>query len=79
MIITFDELRKVKDSLPHGSLEKIADEVGTDVQTVRNYFGSQHFDHGGFTGAHYELGPTGTYVDLQDTQIYETAMKLIKS
>ena len=44
MIITFNELRRIKDKLPSGSSQRIADELGIDVETVRNYFGGKHFD-----------------------------------
>lgn len=78
MVLTFEELRKVKDSLPHGSMERIADELHMDEQTVRNYFGSDHFSHDSFVGAHYESGVHGGYVKLDDERIYQTAMKLIE-
>ena len=42
MIITFNELRRIKDRLPSGSSQRIADELGIDVDTVRNYFGGKH-------------------------------------
>ena len=32
--ITFNELRKIKDSLPSGSMHRIADELGLNVDTV---------------------------------------------
>ena len=35
--ITFNELRKIKDSLPTGSMHRIADELGMSVETVRNF------------------------------------------
>ncbi|HQO48208.1 MAG TPA: DNA-binding protein, partial [Paludibacteraceae bacterium] len=41
--MTFNELRKIKDSLPSGSTQRIADELGIEADTVRNYFGGQHF------------------------------------
>jgi len=75
MVLTFEELRKVKDSLPHGAMEQIAAELNLDVQTVRNYFGSDHFDHDNFVGAHYESGVHGGYVKLDDDSIYEAAQK----
>ena len=34
--ITFNELRRLKDSLPDGSTHRIADELGISVETVRN-------------------------------------------
>ena len=33
--ITFNELRKIKDSLPSGSMHRIADELNMSVETVR--------------------------------------------
>ena len=36
--ITFNELRKIKDSLPSGSMHRIADELGLHVDTVRIHF-----------------------------------------
>ena len=44
--ITFNELRKIKDTLPDGSMHRIADELGLDVETVRNYFGGANYAHG---------------------------------
>ena len=40
--ITFNELRRLKDSLPDGSTHRIADELGISVETVRNYFGGHN-------------------------------------
>ena len=44
--ITFNELRKIKDSLPDGSMHRIADELGMSVETVRNFFGGSNFEQG---------------------------------
>ena len=44
--ITFNELRKIKDSLPTGSMHRIADELGMSVETVRNFFGGSSFEIG---------------------------------
>ena len=55
--ITFNELRKIKDSLPDGSSHRIADELGISVETVRNYFGGQNFQEGKSCGIHIEPGP----------------------
>ena len=41
--ITFNELRRLKDSLPDGSTNRIADEMGISVETVRYYFGGHNF------------------------------------
>ena len=35
MIITFNELRRIKDRLPSGSSQRIADELGISVDSDR--------------------------------------------
>ena len=75
MIITFNELRRIKDRLPSGSSQRIADELGLDVETVRNYFGGKHFDAKGSVGVHFEQGPDGGVVTLDDTAILDAAMR----
>ena len=77
MIITFNELRRIKDKLPSGSSKRIADELNIDVDTVRNYFGGQHFDIGVPVGVHYEKGPDGGVVTLHSTTILDCAMKIL--
>jgi hypothetical protein len=57
--ITFNELRKIKDQLPHGSMQKIADELNINIDTVRNYFGSGKYEGGASAGIHIEQGPDG--------------------
>lgn len=75
--ITFNELRKIKDSLPDGSTHRIADELGISVETVRNYFGGQNFKEGKSCGIHIEPGPDGGLVVLDDTTILERAMEIL--
>lgn len=75
--ITFNELRKIKDSLPSGSMSLIAKELQLDEETVRNYFGGTHYDLGTSAGIHIEQGPNGGVVELDDTTILEIAQRLI--
>lgn len=77
MIITFNELRKIKDRLPSGSSQRIADELGIDVETVRNYFGGRHYDAQSPAGVHFEQGPDGGIVTLDDTAIYDAAIRIL--
>ena len=77
MIITFNELRRIKDKLPSGSSQRIADELGIDVDTVRNYFGGRHFEAHESVGVHYEKGPDGGVVTLDDTAILDAAMRIL--
>jgi predicted transcriptional regulator len=76
--ITFNELRRLKDSLPDGSMHKIADELNVTVQTVRNYFGGVNYQFGKSQGVHIEPGPDGGIVVLDDTTIYDMAVEILK-
>jgi hypothetical protein len=76
--ITFNELRKIKDTLPDGSMHRIADELGLDVETVRNYFGGANYAHGKSVGLHIEQGPNGGIVLLDDTTILEKAQEILQ-
>ncbi|TXB63613.1 DNA-binding protein [Phaeodactylibacter luteus] len=77
MHITYDELRSIKHQLPTGSIKKIADDLGLEEQTVRNYFGAKKFENGKIVDAHLQPGPNGGIVDLQDTRILQAAQRLI--
>ena len=76
--ITFNELRRIKDSLPDGSMHKIADQLNLTVQTVRNYSGGTNYEFGSNCGLHIEPGPNGGYVVLDDTQILDMALEILK-
>ncbi|MGE5419068.1 MAG: DNA-binding protein [Chloroflexota bacterium] len=75
--ITFNELRKIKDALPSGSIRKIADKLDLNEETVRNYFGGKNFDKGQTVGIHYEQGPDGGIVTIDDTTILDMARTMI--
>ncbi len=76
--ITFNELRRIKDSLPDGATHRIADELNVTVQSVRNYFGGSNYDFGTNMGVHIEPGPDGGYVVLDDPTILEMALDIIE-
>ncbi len=75
--ITFNELRALKDQLPDGSIHQIADELGLTPETVRNYFGGYNFKDGNSMGIHIEQGPDGGIVVLDDTTIFDKALKIL--
>ncbi len=75
--ITFNELRKIKDSLPDGTVRQLADEFNVEVETVRNYFGGANYTNGKSVGIHMEPGPDGGIVLLDDTAILERAQELM--
>ncbi|MDA3928731.1 MAG: DNA-binding protein [Prolixibacteraceae bacterium] len=75
--ITFNELRKIKDSLPDGSIRQLSEEFEVEVETVRNYFGGANYENGKSVGIHMEPGPDGGIVLLDDTAILERAKELI--
>ena len=79
MTITFNELRKIKDSLPDGSMKKIANELNLSVETVRNYFGGTNYDEGETVGIHLEKGPNGGIVVLDDTTILDMAKDILEN
>tara|TARA_B100000315_G_C14462095_1_gene534180 strand:+ start:535 stop:780 length:246 start_codon:yes stop_codon:yes gene_type:complete len=81
MIITFNELRKIKDKLPNGSMKKIADRLEIDEDTVRNYFGGSHYKEGEGTsaGIHIERGVNGGFVKIEDERILEIAKSMIQN
>ena len=76
--ISFNELRRIKASLPEGSIHRIADELNVTVQTVRNYFGGTNYEVGKNSGIHIEPGPEGGIVVLDDTTIYDMAVKILE-
>ena len=76
--ITFNELRKLKDSLPTGSMHRIADELNLSVETVRNFFGGHNFENGQSVGIHLEPGPDGGIVMLDDTTVLEKALQILQ-
>lgn len=75
--MTFNQLRKIKDTLPTGSMQRIADELGISADTVRNYFGAQNFDSGESCGLHLEAGPDGGMVVFDDTKILDVALEML--
>ena len=77
MNITFEELRKIKHSLPTGSISKIANMLDLEEQTVRNYFGAKKYENGQIVGQHIQPGPNGGIVSLENNTILELARKMI--
>jgi len=75
--ITFNELRRIKDALPSGSMAKIANELGLQKETVKNYFGGTDYKEGQSVGLHIEPGPDGGIVQLDDISILEVAQRML--
>jgi hypothetical protein len=78
MNITFEELRRIKHSLPTGSVKRIADELNIEEQTVRNYFGAKKYENGQIVSQHIQPGPDGGIVSLEDDTILNVAMRIIE-
>ena len=76
--ITFNELRRIKDSLPSGSMHRIADELNMTVETVRNFLTRVNFKNGKSVGIHLEPGPDGGLVMLDDTTVLEKALQILR-
>jgi hypothetical protein len=77
MNITFEDLRKIKHSLPHGSITRIASELSLPEDTVRDYFGGGKY-HSSTNDWHIEPGPNGGIVSIQDTKILDLANKILQ-
>jgi hypothetical protein len=77
MAITFNELRKIKDNLPQGSMKRIAEKLNIDEETVRNYFGGANYKAGKTVGIHLEQGPDGGIVTFDDPTILELARDIL--
>lgn len=77
MTITFNELRKIKDSLPHGGIKKIADQLNLNEETVRNYFGASNYEKGESVGIHFGPGPDGGAVTIDDPTILNMAKEIL--
>ncbi|MDR3219081.1 MAG: DNA-binding protein [Dysgonamonadaceae bacterium] len=75
--VTFNELRRIKDSLPDGSMRQIAAELDLSVETVRNYFGGLNHSAGSKCGIHIEPGPDGGIVVLDDPTILDKALIIL--
>ena len=76
--ITFNELRRIKNRLPEGSIHTIAEKLNLPVQSVTNYFGGTNYDDGTNMGFHLEPGPDGGLVVLDDPQILEMAIDILE-
>jgi hypothetical protein len=76
MTLTFNELRKIKDRLPHGAIRRIANNLNMNEETVRNYFGGTNYSEGESVGIHFGQGPDGGIVTIDDTTILDMAIKM---
>ncbi len=77
MNISYNELRRIKHSLPTGSVSRIAQRLNVDEQTIRNYFGAQKYREGQIAAINIEPGPDGGVVRLEDTTILDAAKAII--
>ena len=68
---TFNKLRDVKDSLPHGALDAIAAELNMSGEEVRSFFNGEMAAE----GYHVEPGPDGGIVTIEDARILEVALR----
>ncbi len=78
MIITFEELRNIKHSLPTGSIKRIAKELKMEEQTVRNYFGAKKKTAHNISGWHKSPGPGGGILRIEDLTVLNLAKQILK-
>jgi hypothetical protein len=72
--ITFNELQRIKDSLPTDSMKNIANELNTNVDSVQKFFSGHHFKEGKCIGIHFEPGPDGGLIMLDDAATLQAAI-----
>ena len=77
MNITFNELRQIKDMLPPGSMNRIAQGLHIPTDAVRNFFGGTHYESPSPFGIHIEKGPNGGFVHIEDTTILDHAKQIL--
>lgn len=70
---TFNRLREVKDSLPHGSMDAIASELGITADEIRAFFNGSGTPESGY---HIEPGPDGGVVSYENPRILEIALRI---
>lgn len=76
--LTYNEFRMLRDNLPHGAIDKIAERVGITPDEVRHYFHASAEDGvPTVSGVHHEAGPNGGFVELDDLVILDAALELI--
>ena len=76
-VMTFNELRHIKDLLPDGSMEVIAAGLNISPETVRNAFGAADYQVGASVGLHVEQGPDGGLVHIDNPQILAYAKMIL--
>lgn len=78
MNMTFNELRHIKDMLPPGSMNRIAQGLHIPTDAVRNFFGATHYEASNPYGIHIERGgPSGGFVHIEDTTILDRAYDIL--
>lgn len=77
MNMTFNELRHIKDMLPPGSMNRIAQGLHIPTDAVRNFFGGTHYESPSPFGIHIEKGPNGGFVHIEDTTILDWAKQIL--
>lgn len=76
--LTYNEFRLLRDNLPHGAIDIIADRLGITADEVRHYFHASAEDGvPTISGVHHEEGPNGGFVELDDMVILDAALELI--
>ena len=77
MNITFEELCRIKTSLPFSSIQRIAKELNLDEQTVRNYFGALKYKDSE-DAKRLEPESSDSIVHFQDSAILERALQILR-
>ena len=77
MILSWKELRAIKDNLPDGAIHQIATKLDMHDDAVRNFFGGTHYTEGIPNDVHFERGRNGGYVRVENAQILDEAISIL--
>ena len=78
MLITFEELRNIKHSLPSGSVQRIATQLDMKEQSVRNFFGAKKESGGLISDWHKQPGFNGGVIKIEHPTVLKLAKQIIK-
>ena len=76
IILSYKELRRIKDSLPSGSMRAIAKRLNVKESLVRSFFRAEKAEDLGF---YMESGPDGGLLFIDNSKILDAAFEILKT
>lgn len=76
IILSYKELRQIKDSLPKGSMRVIADRLNVKENLVRSFFRAERVE---CLGVYMEAGPDGGLLLIDNSKILDAAFEILRT